>query len=240
MARRTKQEAEETRSRLLDTAEHLFSRDGVSRTSLANIADAAGVTRGAIYWHFRNKADLFDAMMSRVTLPLEDMASRAADQTLDDPLAFVRNCAVNVLELTASDPQCQRVFEIMCHKCEYVDDMLALKSRHIESRKDCLGNIEQGIANAVARKQLPREVDPRRAAVGLSALIDGLINDWLLDPEYHSLKDDGGRIIDIYLAGLAAATTAQPAKHTPGKGAGARKRPPPEAAAARKGGRPAR
>lgn len=208
MARRTKQEAEATRSRLLDTAERLFSERGVSRTSLADIADAAGVTRGAIYWHFRNKADLFDAMMSRVTLPMEEMAQRAADQGLDDPLAFVRDCAINVLMRTATDPQCQRVFEIVCHKCEYVDEMEALKARHIDSRKQCLGSIELGLANAVARGLLPAQVEPRRTAVGLSALIDGLINNWLLDPAYHSLKEDAARVIDIYLAGLGGKALA--------------------------------
>ncbi len=208
MVRRTKEEAQETRTRILDTAEHLFSDRGVARTSLADLADAAGVTRGAIYWHFRNKAELFDAMMSRVTLPMEELARQAGDAAIADPLAFVRSCAVNVLELTATDPQCQRVFEIMCHKCEYVGDMEALKTRHIESRKQCLGSIELGIARAVLAKLLPADVDPRRAAIGLSALIDGLINNWLLDPQYHSLKTDGARIVDTYLAGLGASQSA--------------------------------
>src|ERR1700688_3142706 len=74
MVRRTKEEALETRNRILDTAEQVFVEKGVSNTSLAQLAEAAGVTRGAIYWHFKNKADLFDAMMSRVVLPMEEMA----------------------------------------------------------------------------------------------------------------------------------------------------------------------
>ena len=208
MVRRTKEEAQETRTRILDTAEHLFSARGVARTSLADLADAAGVTRGAIYWHFRNKAELFDAMMSRVTLPMEELARQAGDDAIADPMAFVRKCAVNVLERTATDPQCQRVFEIMCHKCEYVGDMEALKARHIESRKQCLGSIEVGIARAVEMQRLPAHVNPRRAAIGLSALIDGLINNWLLDPQYHSLKADGARIVDTYIAGLDAGQPA--------------------------------
>jgi putative PEP-CTERM system TPR-repeat lipoprotein len=65
MARRTKEEAQETRNRILDFAEHVFNEKGVSRTSLDDLARAAGVTRGAIYWHFRNKAELFDAMLAR-------------------------------------------------------------------------------------------------------------------------------------------------------------------------------
>jgi TetR/AcrR family transcriptional regulator, acrAB operon repressor len=208
VARRTKQEAQETRNRILDTAELVFHERGVSRTSLAEIADAAGLTRGAIYWHFRNKADLFDAMMSRVTLPLEEMAQRAGDAALTDPLAFVRECALNVLLRTAADPQCRRVFEIMCHKCEYVDEMTLLKARHIECRTACLTEMERGFVNAIARGQLASGSDPRRAALGLSALIDGLINDWLLDPAFHSLAEDAGPIVDMFLAGLGARPAA--------------------------------
>ena len=74
MARRTKSEAAITREQLLDAAERVFRERGVTRTSLAEVAAAAGVTRGAVYWHFRDKADLFDAMCERATLPLEQAA----------------------------------------------------------------------------------------------------------------------------------------------------------------------
>ena len=85
MARRTKEEALATRHRLLDAAELLFQAQGVSNTSLQQIAERAGATRGAIYWHFKDKADLFDAMMERVKLPLE-AAARNADESIQDPL----------------------------------------------------------------------------------------------------------------------------------------------------------
>src|SRR5690606_27022813 len=55
MARRTKEEALETRDRLLDAAAAVFCDKGVTNTSLCDISKAAGVTRGAFYWHFRNK-----------------------------------------------------------------------------------------------------------------------------------------------------------------------------------------
>ncbi|WP_291742772.1 TetR family transcriptional regulator, partial [Limnobacter sp. UBA1615] len=69
MVRKTKEEAQETRNLILDTAEAVFSEKGVSRTTLNDIAKAADLTRGAIYWHFKNKADLFDAMFQRAILP---------------------------------------------------------------------------------------------------------------------------------------------------------------------------
>ena len=70
--RRTKDEAERTRRRVLQAARKVFARQGVARTSLEQVARAAGVTRGAVYWHFRNKADLFFQMREQVSLPLLD------------------------------------------------------------------------------------------------------------------------------------------------------------------------
>jgi TetR/AcrR family acrAB operon transcriptional repressor len=202
VVRRTRDEALETRNSILDTAERVFSERGVSHTSLADIAAAAKVSRGAIYWHFRNKADLFDAMMNRVVLPMEQMAARAADASLEDPLAYVRACALNVLERVIGDPQCKRVFEICCHKCEYVDDMLPVRDRHIEGREKCLSHIEGGLRNAAKKGLLARGINPRHAAVGLHALVDGLIMNWILDPRYLPLKREAGRMIDLYLDGL--------------------------------------
>lgn len=202
MVRRTKEEAQETRNRILDFAEHVFNEKGVSRTSLDDLARAAGVTRGAIYWHFRNKAELFDAMMARITLPMEEVSLRASQGGIDDPLAYVRSCALNVLKRTATDPQVQRVFDIVCHKCEYVDEMAELKARHLECRAECLSEIESAFAQAIVAGQLPPSVDPRRAAVVLHALIDGLIANWVLDPSYFPLAAEAERIVDGYLAGL--------------------------------------
>ncbi len=67
---KTKQKAEETRQQILDAAVREFSAHGVSRTSLTDIAIAAGVTRGAIYWHFKNKVDLFNEVGSYPSLKL--------------------------------------------------------------------------------------------------------------------------------------------------------------------------
>ena len=73
MARKTKAEAAATREALLDAAEEVFLEKGVARTSLEQIARHAGMTRGAVYWHFKNKADLFQAMLGRVRMPFQEL-----------------------------------------------------------------------------------------------------------------------------------------------------------------------
>ena len=205
MARKTKQEAQVTRGHILDTAERLFSERGVARTSLADIADSAGLTRGAIYWHFRNKGDLFTALLDRVALPMEEMVAQAADAGAADPLSSIRACCVYVLRRTARDAQCRRVFEILAHKCEYVDEMHALVARHMQCRSQGIGMIERALRNAMRKGQLPRHLHVRRAAIGLHAYVDGLIYNWLLDPRSFALDREAEALVDQFLQGLKAA-----------------------------------
>jgi TetR/AcrR family acrAB operon transcriptional repressor len=203
MVRRTKEEAQATRELILDTAEVVFNERGVSRSSLNDIAQAAGLTRGAIYWHFQDKADLFNAMMKRVILPLEEAAHRVDDPATDDPLVSMRDNFIRALRLTVNDPQVRRVFEIAIHKVEYVGELQAVRDRHLATRDEFLLHAQRGIALAMKRGQLPRRIPAHSAALGMHAVIDGLIQNWMLDPEAFDLVKVGTQVLDAYLAGLA-------------------------------------
>jgi TetR/AcrR family transcriptional regulator, acrAB operon repressor len=65
--RRTKDEAAITRATLLKTALSVFSAKGYSAATLDDLAKAAKMTRGAIYWHFKNKADLYNTLVEEVS-----------------------------------------------------------------------------------------------------------------------------------------------------------------------------
>ena len=202
MVRRTKEEAQATRSHILDTAELVFEQRGVSGTSLHEIAKAAGLTRGAIYWHFEDKADLFNAMMERATMPLEEGGVCGFDRA-DQTLAEMRRNLREVLRRIVADPQMRRVFEIATHKVEYVGEMLAVRERHLSVRDGCLVDVERALKAAIRRGELSRRMPARAAAIGLHALLDGLIQNWMLDPSGFDLVKVGSQALDAYLAGLA-------------------------------------
>ena len=214
MVRRTKEEAQATRSHILDTAELVFERRGVSRTTLNEIAQAAGLTRGAIYWHFKDKADLFNAMMLRVTLPMEQAANRSDDPMLADPLEHIRTTFTDVLRQVVSDPQVRRVFEIATHKVEYVDELQAVRDRHLSTRDECLAHVQRGLHAAMRRGQLGQRLPARAAAFGLHALVDGLMQNWMLDPASFDLVRVGRQVLDAYLAGLATPRPARAVKRS--------------------------
>ncbi len=202
MPRRTKDEAVETRNQILDAAERVFSERGVSRTSLTDIADAASVTRGAIYWHFKDKADLFCEMVARVTMPMEHAPCQIDPGVMADPLAGVRSMLVGILQRTSGDTQARRVFHIVFHKCEYVDEMKPVWNRFSEMRASCRARLENGLKAAVKLGQLPKALDVRRTAVGLHSLLDGLISNWVRDPDSLPLANEAEVVIDVFLDGI--------------------------------------
>jgi TetR/AcrR family acrAB operon transcriptional repressor len=205
MARRTKEDALATRDSILDAAEQLFVRQGVSGTTLQHIATAAGVTRGAIYWHFQDKAAMFNAMMERAKMPLES-AMQLLDQTdTADALHDLREFMLCVLRLTVDDPQARRVFEIATLKLEFVDEMHAVRDRRRQNQLEWMASAESRLRIAIERGQLKANVAPQAVALGLWAMIDGLIRTWLLDPDAFDLIRLGGQIVDTHLDSLRAA-----------------------------------
>jgi TetR/AcrR family acrAB operon transcriptional repressor len=199
MVRRTKEEAQETRSQILEAAEKAFFERGVARTTLADIATLAGVTRGAIYWHFSNKADLVQAMLDTLQEPLDEMARASESQDELDPLGCMRKLLIHLFHQVALDPKTRRINEILYHKCEFTDEMCDLRQQRRTVSLDCNVRIALALSNAVNRGQMPEDLDTARAAVSLHAYIDGMLYQWLLAPDSFLLHTDAERWVDAGL-----------------------------------------
>lgn len=204
MARRTKEDALATRDSILDAAEQLFVKQGVSGTTLQHIATAAGVTRGAIYWHFLDKGAMFNAMMERVKMPLESAMQLFDQANAAEPLEVVRENILRVLRLTVEDPKARGVFEIATLKMEYTDELNTVRERRKQNQLGWMEGTQSRIREAIANGQVKAGVDPYAVALGLWAIIDGLLRTWLLDPQAFDLIKVGAQIVDTHLASLRA------------------------------------
>ena len=198
MARRTKEEAQATRVHILDAAERVFYAQGVSRASLAEVAKEAGVSRGAIYWHFENKIDLFQAMLERLRLPLEELARASESEDEPDPLGCMRELLIKALTQLASDPQTHRAHDILRYKCEYTGELLGLRERMQALSRECDQRIAKALSNAVNKGQLPGDLDCPRAAVCLHAYMEGVEANWLLVPNFD-LAQQAPALVDTVL-----------------------------------------
>lgn len=202
MARRTKEDAEETRHQLLEAAQRVFAEKGVSRTSLQDIAQAAGVTRGAIYWHFKNKAELFNAMMDSAILPMEQTMQQIGHDVTSDPLAELESAMMQTMHSIESDARTRAIFEVATLKVEYVDELLAVKERHVQCYLDGTRQMQRSLEEAATRRQVTLAVSAVMAAQGLHALMVGLIHTWVLSPSAFKLVEVSQAAIRTYFVGL--------------------------------------
>ena len=199
MVRRTKEEAQETRKQIVEAAEQAFYERGVARTTLADIASLAGVTRGAIYWHFSNKSDLVQAMLDSLHEPLEEMARNSESEDEVDPLGWMRKLLIHLFQQVAMDPKTRRINEILFHKIEFTDEMCDLRRQRQIISLDCNERIALTLSNAIRQGQLPADLNPVRGAICLHAYIDGILGQWLLVPESFSLSEQAEQLVDTVI-----------------------------------------
>ncbi|MCE8019476.1 TetR family transcriptional regulator [Halomonas sp. MCCC 1A11036] len=198
MARRTKAEAAATREALLDAAEAVFLERGVARTSLEQIARHAGMTRGAVYWHFKNKADLFRAMLQRVRMPFQELVEEIGDPGLaQQPLEAIRLACLSGFE-RLEQPRYRCVHAILIHHCETFAEIDPLAIQN-EIAEEACGALLDYFECAARLGHLRDDVPPEIAAHLFQAMLGGLFHDWLRNYETFSLHERGAQLIETQL-----------------------------------------
>ena len=176
MVRRTKEEAEETRRLLLKTALKLFSEKGINTVTLAQVAKAAGVTRGAIYWHFNDKADMLEAMWSSISAPLESIYRPQWEACQGDPLDLLENIACSFFLLIAGDAGMQQVFRIRVQAMG--NPLLASHSRKVCEREQ--SQVDEVMRRAREHGSLCADIAPETASKIFTGYLDGIVSNCLL------------------------------------------------------------
>ncbi len=184
--RRTKAEAEKTREAIITAAIEVFLERGVTRATLDEIARAAGVTRGAIYWHFRDKLEIFLALERRANLPNKELGERlkarlAADPRLD-PLDELADTIREGLQSFEANLERRSILTILWTRCEYVDEMRPVLIRQQRADAALRELFETVIGLAAARGSVAPTWPPNTAARALLLLINGSVADWLHEP----------------------------------------------------------
>ncbi len=204
MVKKTREDALATRESLLTAALQVFRERGVAHTRLSDVAERAGVTRGAIYWHFKDKAELFQAVCERGTMPVEALLAEASQNAQRDPLATVRQLALMALTQLAQHPDTQAMFDVIFHKCEFTEELAPVVAKNDADRAACLSQVQRLFEQAVACGQLPPTTDTFLATQGMHAYMVGLMHEWVLNPHSYDLTVCAAPLLDCYLAGLAA------------------------------------
>ena len=200
--RRTKAEAAETRAAILAAAERMFFEKGVANSKLEDIASAAGVTRGAIYWHFANKTDLFLELYNAVHLPRVNMLDlEAAGASGRDPLVFIETAGCHWLELLSSDEQRQRMLTILI-RTNFTGEMERVHSAVDALDTEQTQTLTEMFEKAKSQDLLDPQWSPQSAALAFKWFMKGLCWEWLLSGQKYDLVGLGGSGVKKLISGF--------------------------------------
>ncbi|SMG02035.1 TetR family transcriptional regulator [Burkholderia singularis] len=171
MARKTREESLNTKHRILDAAELVLLEKGIGQTAMADFAEAAGMSRGAIYGHFKNKIEVCVAMcdraFSRAVAGFELSDERPALHTL-------RLAASHYLRQCGEPGSMQRVLEILYLKCEQSDENAPVLRRRALYELQTLRIAKALLRRAVASGELDAALDIHLAGVYFLSLLEGI------------------------------------------------------------------
>ncbi|WP_423973457.1 TetR family transcriptional regulator [Kingella oralis] len=180
---------------MLDAALEVFWRDGVTRASLQAIAQEAGVTRGALYWHFKNKEDLFETLFEQ---QYADFFAAFNDQTLrdnQDVWTHLQHNLTAMFETLATRESKHKFCNVMFSKCEQTAGNETITE--LACRYHRLFQKQIAYALQLSREQgrLPENTDIELAAIYLESSLVGLIKIWIDEPERFDLIAKSKRVI---------------------------------------------
>lgn len=199
--RRTQEEAEETKSLIIDAALSVFCRKGYADARLEDIAAEAGLTRGAIYHHFPGKVGLYEALLEAKTGRARDLLSVFDDQG-SPAVDRLRTLMVKFLCLLEEDEEFRRVQDLVLFKTAYSEELEEGMRRKRAATAALEKAVESLLRRGIAKGEIRAKANPRAAAIAAVGLVNGVAVNWLLEPGRFPMRSMAGPIVDSFLDGL--------------------------------------
>lgn len=176
MSRKTKEEAQETRSKIISSALALFVKKGYDNTTFNDIAAKLKMTKGAVYWHFESKAELLSELLREAMLRFSDaLAEKMNGKEVTYPA--ITEMLLESAEHIVSTKRRADFFMLMQTGLKWTDVKLAAVAKKLIAER--ISSPYQAIVNAVemdlSAGRVKPEVAPCEIASATMALWDGII-----------------------------------------------------------------
>jgi TetR/AcrR family transcriptional regulator, acrAB operon repressor len=199
--KRTPEEAAQTRQQLLDAALAVFSRKGYHATRLEDIAEAANVTRGAIYHHFGNKTDLYHTLIQEVSDAFGQIINQAIEQGGDFETIGAR-VMVNTWVFLDENLRARQITELFYYKTGDSPELAQMRDQRNAEATAFIEAIAGFMQGAILEGELPATLDPYNGARSFISYQNGVALQWLTNPNAYSLKENAKALAKIYMRGL--------------------------------------
>ncbi|WP_183073715.1 TetR family transcriptional regulator [Stenotrophomonas rhizophila] len=188
-----------TKDRILEAALDCFHEHGVPGTTLAMIGTRAGYTRGAIYWHFENKTQILQELVSREHVPFADRLRAVASTEQPNPTSALRAALLLSVKEVAEQPRLRSMVEVLM-RSDLSDESRALQSLQVRLLTEEREIVARVFERAASLGQLRKGVSPADVARTMMCCLSGLMYSAMLEPNVFDLERDGAQIFDAILS----------------------------------------
>lgn len=193
--RRTKEQAAETADRILDAAKELFLNNGYEAVSLEEIAASAGLTRGAVYWHFQNKHGLLLPLIKRELAPLFEMGSLLEEQRGQVLLEILEQVHADFFARLEADPRQKSLAKVFV-RFELSIERLAHEEGFWQETEATLTGVFEIIDRDIGLKS---PWTPVTASSALCATAFGIVAKWTMSEGHFRLLPEGLDLLKIVI-----------------------------------------
>lgn len=181
---RVVKEAEERKNEILDVAERLFGTKGFDHTSTGDILDEIGIARGTLYYHFKSKEEILDAMISRMTNRMIEKAKAIAAQK---SVPVLQRLTMMMLSLNVSDDNLSQELLAQAHKPQNALMHQKMEKCMLSGINPIITDlIKEGITQGICQTDYPEE------AVEMAFLYANTVFDDLME---HSEEEKQRKIV---------------------------------------------
>ncbi|MGM0421619.1 MAG: TetR family transcriptional regulator [Pseudomonadota bacterium] len=202
MVRRTKEQALETRSRIMDAAISVFVDYGIAKASLNEIADRAGVSRGAVYWHFKNKLDIFEALDNQLHNSLLEIILKDLEKDHPQPLKQLENLCIELLLGLERDQKTRDVMTIFLLKSDYAGEMARFQDQHNEKKAQNFALFHRYFEKAQDKGHLSKDADPKILTTALSCYVSGIADEYIRTPALINMGKQAALLVEQFFRGI--------------------------------------
>lgn len=199
MARKTKKEALATREGILEAALACFHEYGVAGTSLAAIGERAGYSRGAVYWHFKNKSEVLEAMINRERVPYMERLRQTYSPKRRTPVLDLRSALLVSFNELATDARLRNMIQVMLRN-DLSKESSAMQEMQKQHSREQVDIYKQVFERARELGQLRDHADVDTVARALHTGLNGVLYCAMIEPELFDISRDSQNIIDAVLS----------------------------------------
>lgn len=206
--RRTKEDSQQTKQAILDAAIEVFGEYGVAKSSLEKIAQRASVTRGAVYYHFDNKQQIFDALHECLHAPFIQAIVDGLTHASHDPIGQLQSLCTSLLIELKHDEKKRKLATLFLIKCDYSGEFAQSRQRYNEAKKLKIAALSLYFEKAIEKGQLSPTANPQILTLAISAFLRGIVEEYLEAPDTYSIEEMAPALMSVFFGNAYASQSS--------------------------------